>query len=273
MRIIVAGCGYVGGRAAQELARAGHEVIGIRRKPGGIPDGVRELVCDVSQSASLLPDADALIYSVSADGREESLYRRAYVDGLRNCLAQLEGSVRKVIFTSSTAVYGQNAGEWVNEDSPTHPSGFTGRILLEAEALLKSGSFEGCALRLSGIYGPSRTRLIRSVHTQKSSATPRYTNRIHLDDCAGSLSHLLTRSAPLKPRYVGVDNCPVLSTEVYAFVASVLGIATPERSEQSPIGKRCDNTLLRDSGYTFRVDSFKEGYPDMIKEYLESLEP
>lgn len=283
MKVLVAGCGYVGSALAAELAEAGHRVVGLKRSPAGLPPGVEPLAADLTDPASLrsVPgDVDHVVYAASASGRTEEAYEAAYVRGLSNlleALAEANAPVRRVAFTSSTAVYGQDDGAWVDETSPTEPARFTGRILLRAERTLAEGPFEGVTLRLSGIYGPGRTWLVRKVERGEAKVdppgtpTPRYGNRIHRDDCAGALRHLLERET-VEPLYLGVDDAPVPLAEVYAFVAEQLGVARPEPGD---VGrgrggnKRCRNDRLKASGYALRVPTYREGYPEIVRRYLE----
>ena len=86
---------------------------------------------------------------------DDAGYRAAYVDGLHNLLAELEGRPtppRRVFFTSSTGVYGQDDGSWVNEGSPTEPGRFSGRRMVEAEGVLAASSIPHTSVRLGGIY-------------------------------------------------------------------------------------------------------------------------
>ena len=274
-----------------ELARlrvlAGDEVFGLRRRAGELPGGVVPIAADLSEPASLadLPrDVDAVVYAVSAGAREEAAYRAAYVDGVRHLLAAT-GGVGRFVFVSSTSVYGQHEGEWVDEASETAPRTFSGRIVLEGErlALAQPG---GCAVRFGGIYGPGRTRLRDSVAAGRARWRPgHFTNRIHRDDCAGVLEHVLGLAAPASV-YVGVDCEPAEERTVYAWLARRAGVPEPpqatdrgevarsepkasevERTDDGratpgrPAGsKRCSNRRLLESGYRFRYPTFREGY-------------
>jgi nucleoside-diphosphate-sugar epimerase len=219
-----------------------------------------------------------LVYAASAGARTERAYERAYLTGLSNVLRALgDERLERVIFTSSTAVYGQSDGRWVDETSPTSPTHFSGRILLEAERLLLARPGEAIALRLAGIYGPGRTRLVRAVHEGRAHVAPDvYGNRIHRDDCAGALAHLLFHPSP-EPLYVGADDDPAPLAEVHDFVASLLGMPrsklaqgpTPDAEAGARTNKRCRNERLRASGYALRVPSYREGYPAIVREYLD----
>lgn len=280
-RILIAGCGYVGSALAARLAAAGHRVYGLRRRPAGLPPGVLPLAADLLDPASLgdLPPAlDAVVYAASASGGREVAYRAAYVEGLRNllaALARLPAPPRRAIFTSSTAVYGQRDGEWVDEASPTEPADFRGRVLLEGERLLAAFPGRATALRLAGIYGPGRTSLVDSVRAGRAVIAPggpRWTNRIHREDCAGALAHVLALPEP-EPVYLGVDDEPADRGEVLRWLAARIGapaprVATDAAAEPDARGgnKRCSNARLRASGWRPRFPTFREGYAALIAE-------
>src|SRR5690606_26975911 len=107
--------------------------------------------------------------------------------------------VRRFAFTSSTGVYGQSDGGWVDETSPAEAQGFSGRWIREGEKLLEASPCETVSLRLGGIYGPGRARLIGTVRDGSAVITdgpPRYLNLNHRDDCAAALEHLLFLDNP-----------------------------------------------------------------------------
>ncbi len=276
MAVLIAGCGYVGSTLARALLAEGEAVYGLRRDPSKLPPGVVPVAADLGELrqvrdalAPLLPSIDRLVYTASADERSEGAYRRAYVDGLDHLLRVLEDApLRRAVFTASTAVYGQAEG-WVDETSPTQPREFTGRILLEGEARLRQAPCPGVSLRLGGIYGPGRTRLIAQVEAG-TLGRDRWTNRIHRDDCAGALAALLRIEEPA-PVYVGVDDAPTPLSEVADFVAAELGVPPPS-CLGPPTGKRCRNTRLR-AVYRLRVPSYREGYGPMVRGYRLGAEP
>jgi nucleoside-diphosphate-sugar epimerase len=176
----------------------------------------------------------------------------------------------RILFTSSTSVYGQSRGEWVDESSPTHPRNFAGEIMLSAERLLHGSRFPSTVLRLGGIYGPGRTRLIDRVRAGEAVAvaeTATYTNRIHRDDAAAAIAHLLTLPDP-KATYVGVDEDPADAAEVLGWIAERLGVALVETpaSESLPVGsRRCRNAALLDSGFCFDYPTYREGYAALME--------
>lgn len=273
-RVLIAGCGDVGNALGKRLRADGCEVWGLRRNVSALADGIRPWPVDLTDPDSVRSPPvqfDYLFYTASADRRDESSYRAVYVDGLRNLLGALEATgspLRRVFFTSSTAVYGQRNGEWIDEGSTTEPSGFNGRVLLEAEEIMRS-SDSGVAVRLSGIYGPGRTRLIKRVWNEEATATQSWTNRIHVEDCAALLHHLMRIDAP-SDVYLGSDDEPATTAEVVTWMSEQLGLATPPKADAPSSNKRCRNTLLRDTGYRFLHPSFREGYAPIIEEFLNS---
>ena len=273
--VLVAGCGYVGTAFAERLWGAGRRVYGLTRSGRAMPAGVLPVRADLGSIAALraaIPsDVTCVAFTAAADGRSAEGYRAVYVDGLANLLDVVSGrAVARALFTSSTAVYGQDDGSWVDEASPAEPARETGAILLEAERVLGSAPMATASLRLSGIYGPGRTWLVRRVaareaHVAPPGAPPVYGNRIHRDDCAGALAHLFALDA-LAPVYVGVDDDPAPLSDVHAFVAARLGVTLAE----GPVGearggnKRCRATALRAAGWRPSVPSYRDGYPAIV---------
>lgn len=279
MRALIAGAGYVGAALAARLVAGGHEVIALRRSAAAPPAGVRAFRADLGAPGALdaLPELDLVFYTAAADERSDAAYERAYVTGVARVveyLARRTNPARRLLFTSSTAVYAQQYGEWVDEASPCEPSGFAGRRLLEGEALLRAAPFPATVLRLGGLYGPGRASLIeraRSGATRIASGPSRYTNRIHRDDAAFALAHLaaLPEAAAC---YVGVDCEPARETDVLGWLAQRLGASPPcaeDTRTAATVGrssKRCSNARLLATGFRFRYPSYREGYEALLGE-------
>ena len=166
----------------------------------------------------------------------------------------------------------------VDETSPTEPTTATARILVEAEACVARAPGTASILRLGGIYGPGRTRLIEQVRRGEAripAGPPVYTNRIHRDDAAAALDHLLELPA-LDPVYLGVDDDPAELATVLHWLAERMGAPAPRpadpEQDDAPAGrrrrtsKRCSNARLRGSGFSFRYPSFRDGYGAMLAE-------
>lgn len=269
--VLIAGCGYVGTALGQRLVELGHSVWGLRRDPSGLPDSFNKLAGDLAAPEALtqLPRVlDYVVYTASAGESSDAAYARAYVAGVSNVLSAISGgAVRRVFFTSSTAVYGQSDGAWVDEASETNPTHFSGRRTLEAEALLRSSSTPATILRCAGIYGPGRTRLIGSVRQGTASMSERYTNRIHRDDIAGVITHLIQKDLGV-PLLVLADDEPATQRDVTTFLAERLGVPLPPLGPPDPNArggdKRCRNALLRATGYHLLYPTYREGYAAML---------
>jgi nucleoside-diphosphate-sugar epimerase len=276
--VLIAGCGYVGGRLAELLVGDGVRVWGLKRSPSGLPEGVEPVAADVTDPGTLagLPRARALVYAVSPSGRSPAEYRQAYVDGLRNVLDALgsRGGVGRVVLVSSTGVYGHTDGRWVDESTPTAPADATGERILEGESLVGSAGTLAVVIRLGGIYGPERTRTVRRVLDGQVGcpAPDRYGNRIHREDAAAAIRHLLALPDPAAV-YLGVDRDPAPLREVYRWIAERAGAPDPCRNRGDAGGdapgrrgtnKRCSGQRLVDSGFGFVYPTFREGYAPIV---------
>jgi nucleoside-diphosphate-sugar epimerase len=278
MTILLAGCGDLGTEAGLRFAALGHDVVGWRRSPAKLPPAIKGVAADLS--APELPpvpaDTSAVVIAVAADSPSEDDYRAAYLGGVTHVLDALErdgAKPQRVLFVSSTAVYGDADGGWVDENTAPAPAGFSGRVLVEAEELLRSRlagtATAAVSLRLGGIYGPGRTRLIDQVRSGSAvvPADLRYTNRIHRDDAAATIVHLTTMAASPESVYVGVDNDPADLGTVLRFLAAEMGLAAPTVGDAGPArggNKRCRNDLLRSTGFSLTFPSFREGYRDIL---------
>ncbi|MEL7061587.1 MAG: SDR family oxidoreductase [Acidobacteriota bacterium] len=277
MRWLIAGCGDLGLLVAAAVRAQGATVWGLRRHIEKLPDWLPSLRADLATGEGLdrLPAIDVVLYTASADRYSDEAYRAAYVDGPRHLIDALErrqhpGSRPRWLHVSSTSVYAQSDGSWVDEDSPTRPASFGGQRLLEGEVLLR-GRPDSVVLRLAGLYGPGRARLVDRIRSGEARrlAPPVHTNRIHLADAARALVHLATLSAPER-LYLGVDDAPVLDGEVKTWLADRLGVANPPIAGASPTSramrsnKRCSNRRLRASGFRFRFPDYRSGYESLL---------
>jgi len=276
-RVLIAGVGAVGGRLAASLVGSGHEVWGLRRTSGRMPPGVREVVADLTDPATLdrLPAGlDVVIGTVGADAFDEDAYRRAYVDGPLHLLAALDTAdrrPRRVVWCSSTGVYGRSDGGWVDEGTPPEPSGWSGRVLLEAEAAILAGPFPASIVRLAGLYGPGRELFVEKLRSGAATCVenpPQWINLLHLDDAASALVHVafLERVDDL---HLAVDDEPVPRCELLRWLAGRLGCPDPQVVEESEAPrrrgtKRCRNGRLRRSGWRPRFPSYREGIDALL---------
>ena len=279
-RTLIAGCGDLGNALGTQLASEGLKIWGLRRRPEEIRGPIQPLAADLCQAASLKlalagRSFEFVVLCAAAGRGDQRHYRQLYVEGLRNLVQALTAAPRRFFLVSSTRIYHQQDGSVVDEDSPTEPSSAGGRILLEAEKLAQQAGFPATVLRLAGIYGPGRKALMKKVldgDYGKTASSP-YGNRIHRDDAAGALAHLLRlerTGKKLQSCYLGVDCQPVPQEEVRRWMARQMGL--PVAGNLPPPkgagGKRCSNQRLVDSGYLFRFPSYREGYPALIQDLL-----
>ncbi len=282
--ILIVGCGDIGSRTARLLTES-YQVYGARRNPQNLPEEVHPVRLDVAdpdswQALALKPDY--IIYSVAAGGFSEASYQSAYLDGVQQMLHWLKKSKhtpRHILFVSSSSVYGQTEGEMVDETVQPNPSGFAGSIMLKAEEALRSSGLNHSCVRFSGIYGPGRDMLIRQVCQGRIApeVPVKYTNRIHSDDCAGVLAHLVAMVESGKTPemiYLVTDQGSVPLFEVMSWMAEVLQV-TPTEVVESPTRRRtskiCDNRLLLSTGYQFTYPTYREGYWDALQAVKASI--
>jgi len=272
--ILIIGCGAVGGQLAHNLAAQGHTVTGVKRSPSVNAGGaVRMLAADISQAGTLTKldnNFDRLVFAVSTDGRSEASYRSVYQAGLDNVLAKFPNI--PWLFVSSTSVYAQNQGEWVDEHSPAEPSQLSSQLIRAAEQKVTATHPANIVVRFSGIYGANRRHLLDSTALSPViQQTPSYyTNRIHQDDCVGVLAFLLRQSlagSALEQCYLASDDDPAPLWEVMGWLAGRQGYPPPLAKPfvaNDTQNKRCDNQRLKALGYKFIYPDFRAGYGALI---------
>jgi nucleoside-diphosphate-sugar epimerase len=272
-RVLLAGCGDVGLRVARLLRAQGHEVFALRRHPpANGDDGIQWLAGDLASPATMagLPAGiTRLVYLPAPDARDRSMYEGVFLGGLRAMLAALDrATLRRVLFVSSSAVYGDHAGGWVDEDTPARPPGFNGAVLLEAERWLDAQPAPSTVVRLAGLYGPGRLQLVDRLRAGKV-VVPRgkvhWANRIHVDDAAAAIAHLLVLPGA-RPLYLGVDNSPLPLDVLYDHLAGLVGAPRPPAGP-APAGigsKRLCNARLRAGGFVPHWPDARQGYAALL---------
>lgn len=274
-RVLLIGCGDLGLRVARRFLARGDEVHALRRHPpADRPSGIRWLRGDIAAPGGIgaLPQGVTRLIHLPAPGaRDAAAYRGVFIDGLARVLDALDASrLARIVFVSSSAVYGEHDGDWVTEDTPPAPLGENGRILLQAEAALAARGLPATALRLAGLYGPGRLQLIERLRSGAAGA-PRqpehWANRIHIDDAAAAVAHLalLPEAAPV---YIGCDDTPLPLHTLYAELARLAGAPAP-RTAPAPANvgsKKLSNARLRASGFTLQWPDSRLGYAALLAE-------
>ncbi|WP_181313197.1 NAD-dependent epimerase/dehydratase family protein [Nocardioides campestrisoli] len=266
---LLVGCGDLGTSIGFRLAARGQRVVALRRRADLVPPPLEGIAADLTAGPPALPpmDLEHLVVALTARPRSEEAYRSTYVEGLGYALDGLEavGAIpRRAVLVSSTAVYGVVAeGELVDESTHARPADGPGRMLLEAERLFLQRVPHGTVLRLSGLYGRGPSRFADQVLSGKVTDPDRWTNRLHRDDAAEAVVHLLTRPVAPGPLYVGTDDEPAVLGEVAAYLAQRIGGPRPPKpSVPHRHGKRLSNARLRATGWEPAYPSYREGYRD-----------
>lgn len=275
-KVLIVGCGDLGAELAHQLQSRGLVPIGLRRSL--VVHSTFECVqADVTQPSSLTNisqlNPDFVVYCVAATAQTDENYRQHYVEGVRHVLTSLDGAtnLKHVFFVSSTRMYGQVTDELLDENTAPQEMDFGGQRLLEAENLLKQmgRSWTHTALRLTGIYGPGRSRMLTlAVNPVGWPTQNTWTNRIHRDDAAAFIAHLIKRlldGQPVKDCYVVTDSKPVSQYEVLCWIADQMGVKVEEGVPEVVGGKRMSNQLMLSTGFSLQYPDYKAGYSAMLK--------
>jgi nucleoside-diphosphate-sugar epimerase len=192
-----------------------------------------------------------------------------YLDGLQNVLSSESFTPRRIIYISSTSVYGQEDGSWIDETSPTTTVRENGLVCLAAEELIRSQSKSPAnVIRLSGIYGPGRliARIGQLENREPIRGNPEaWLNLIHVEDaCRAVLA--CEESGRLGETYLVSDDRPVLRREYYARLSELAGAPEPVfQNDSAALGKRCRNRKARSElKLDLKFTSIEEGLPPLF---------
>ncbi len=270
---LIVGCGYLGRRVAALWLRQGHRVFATTRHRAdelrGL--GVEPVICDVVTGTGLevLPAAATVVYCVGFDRSTGLTMRDVYLRGLENVLNRLPVPGR-FLYVSSTGVYGQTQGEEVDETAATEPAEESGRVVLEAERLLRARLPRAIVLRFAGIYGPGRLLRRQAIEAGEALVgdAEKWLNLIHVEDGAAAVLAAEARGTDGVACNV-CDDCPVRRREFYTEMARVLGAPPPhfvppaagaplpphERSNRRILNRR----LREELGFCLDYPSYREG--------------
>jgi nucleoside-diphosphate-sugar epimerase len=279
-RVLIVGCGYIGTAAAKLFRDQGWDVTAWTHS-GELADPdlfIARNAVDLRQLEEVRRNSfecDVVAHCASSRGGEASEYRRLYLDGVANLAATFPRA--RLIFTSSTSVYPQRDGNWVDENSPAEPTSEKGKILREAEEIVLRR--EGIVLRLAGIYGPGRSFLLQSVMNSTASISDagRYVNQIHRDDVASAICLVAGTKLISPPRILNVvDNAPAPRREILIWLSLELGkplseLPGPIQQKRGDSNKRVRNDRLRALGWFALFPTFKEGFQHSVLPAMNSL--
>ena len=287
MAKLVFGCGYLGCRAARLWRQQGAEVLAVTRSADRAArlagEGIRPIVGDLAGQSPLrlgeLPKIDTALFAVGYDRGSTTPIEQVYAGGLARALEALPGDVQRLIYISTTGVFGDAAGDWVDEQTPCRPTRAGGKASLAAEELLQKSSFgeRSIVLRLAGLYGPGRVPRAQSLLAGEPIDAPAsgYLNLIHVQDAA-AIVLLAEEKAPLPRTYVVADGQPVLRSEYYAELAHLLGappprFVTPDPNSAAALraagDKRIRNRrLMSELSPALQFPSYREGLAAIVGE-------
>jgi nucleoside-diphosphate-sugar epimerase len=274
--ILIAGCGYLGREIASRCLSRGWRVAGLTRtdESASIPEraGVEMFTADIGDRDALLtvrgklPTVAMVVHAASSSRGGPDAYQRVFIEGLANLHAVF--APRRLLFTSSTSVYGQTDGARVDESAPTTPLSATSRILLDAEKLVLANG--GIVARLAGIYGPGRCVVLRKFLDGSAvieDGGSRILNHIHRDDAATAMLTLL-EAQTAHGIYNVADDCPLDQLSVYKDFARQFDLPLPPAGPR-PLGrkrgwtsKQVDNSRLRAMGWSPRFPSLTDALRD-----------
>ncbi|MDX1679913.1 MAG: sugar nucleotide-binding protein [Akkermansiaceae bacterium] len=266
MKLLLLGHGYLGEAVVSRFRDAGWEVQPVSKSGDG-----EAMACDVSDAAAVqaLPDADAVVHcAASGRGGGAEAYQKVYVDGCRHLADRYPD--QPLLFTSSSSVYGQTDGSVVTEESPTEPNRETGELLLAAEAVVRENG--GVVARLSGIYGPGRSVILKKFLNGDAVIEEdgrRYLNQIHRDDAAEAVFKLIDSGA------MGIfnvcDSQPLTQKQCYEALSEHFDRPLPPtgpRDLQRKRGwthKQVSNAKLLKTGWKPRFPCFLDAVPSVAQ--------
>ncbi len=282
--LLVIGCGYLGMRIARRARALGWTVRMLTRDAerarSWAAEGYEPITGDVMLPESLasLPKTGTVVYAVGYDRTSGHSLNDVYVRGLANVVDRVAATASKFVYVSSTGVYGQNDGQWVDEDAVCEPTREGGQACLAAEKMLACSAVAKrlACLRLAGLYGPGRLPMRAILDSDQPIALPvnGYLNLIHVEDAADVVWAALDFQE--LPRTWNVsDGVPVIRREYYAEMARQLGVPVPQfvapaaavsAAERAQADKRVSNRrMLRDLSVELRFPSYREGLADCLK--------
>jgi nucleoside-diphosphate-sugar epimerase len=270
-KILLLACGDIGIALGGRLQREGAQVTALRRNIDALPASMDGIALDYSKADDLSALADLEFDAAVMTPTPANSSEQGYLEGILKPVCNLlnlwrEGPARRLVYVSSTRVYGDRGGDWVDESTALAPADAQARLLAEAESRLLGSRHEVTVVRFSGIYGRHPSRLLQRLNRgQVCAALPSlYSNRIHREDCVGFLAHLLKHS-PLHSLYLATDSRPALRREVEEWLLQALGRdIDSELGVRAGASRRCRNSRMLETGYELTYPDYRAGYSAMI---------
>lgn len=245
---LIIGCGFLGERVAQRWLGSGSTVFATTRNTTKAKQfakaNIQPIIGDVTTSSGSpnyfrkLPAVDTVLWSVGFDRNAHADYYDVHVTGLLRVLDQLPNNPR-VIFISSTGIWGTETAEEVDESTPACPTREAGRTLLTAEtSLSRHPKGPGIVLRLAGLYGPDRLPRLQDVRENNPIPADPYSwlNLIHVDDAAAVICDIAELSAPER-LYAVSDMKPLRRYDWYSALAEFTNSPPPQWAAEATKGR------------------------------------
>lgn len=285
MAKLVIGCGYLGARVARKWRESGHSVTVVTRSDERAKrfqqQGYAAIVGDVTRPETLaqLPVAQSVLFAVGYDRASKNSIQQVYASGISNVLAALPAETGRLIYISTTGVYGPADGGWVDEVTPPDPQREGGRASLSAENLIAAHPLgqRSVILRLAGIYGPGRVPFIRELRAGEPipARTSRWLNLIHVEDAAAVVVAAAEAALGERSVYCVSDGVPVERGEFYSEVARQIGTPSPRfvepdanspRAARAEANRRISNArMLADLRVTLAYPDYRAGLADAVE--------
>lgn len=266
MKIVIIGCGYLGLDAAAVWKKKGFHITTTTRNPNRLDElsrvSQKSVILKGNDEEELIPlvaENDVIVLTIGADSPEH--YESAYLNTskiMRHLALEMD-IPRHLIYTSSTSVYGDHHGQWVDETSPLLAKSDQGEILKGAEENYLGTQEVGwrvCILRLAEIYGPGRElslRVKRLGNHPLSGTGDYYTNMVHKKDCVYALDYVLRHH--LEGVYNLADDDHPTRKELYDAISHKWGLPRvnwdPEHISSHAGNKRVSNHKMKAEGFAF----------------------
>jgi nucleoside-diphosphate-sugar epimerase len=276
LKILIVGCGQLGFSIVKNADPDIFKLYGFSRSLRKSPPSIEMHQVDILKAEAIdaikLINPEIIIYAVSADTQSIESYQEHYVAGLKNtyeAILELD-HFKHLFFVSSTRVYGQKTTKILSELDIAEPSDYGGEALLEAETVARQLKDKATILRLSGIYGPNRKRMIQLAQSNPGNwpSTNNWSNRIHEEDAARFIVFLMKRimmKESIEPLYLVTDGVPTKQYDVLTWIRNRLQLTTD--TIEVPIlesGKQLQSVLLNQSGFELKYPDFTYGYEAII---------
>ena len=276
LKVLIIGCGQLGFSIVNNADPDVFKLYGFSRSLRKSPASIEMHQVDILKTDAIdvikLINPEIIIYAVSADTQSIESYQEHYVAGLKNtykAILELD-QFKHLFFVSSTRVYGQKTTTILSELDIAEPSDYGGEALLDAETVARQLKDKATILRLSGIYGPNRTRMIQLAQSNPGNwpATNNWSNRIHEEDAARFIVFLINRimlNEPIESLYLVTDGVPTKQYDVLTWIRNRLQLTTD--TIEVPIlesGKQLQSVLLNQSGFELKYPDFTYGYEAII---------